>query len=158
MGNIFAGSEIIEIGIQIEKNGQEFYSSVSQHSKSQKAKELFDFLAAEEGNHIRVFQEILKKATKYEPQGIDSGDYFAYMNALASEHVFTKKDKGAQVAQSIAGDREAIEKAIGFEKDSIVFYEGMRKVVPGYDQKIVDALIAQEQSHLKQLVGLRRVI
>ena len=37
MGNIFAGSEIVELGIQIEKNGRDFYNTLVSQSKSQKA-------------------------------------------------------------------------------------------------------------------------
>lgn len=94
MGNIFAGSEIVEIGIQIEKNGRDFYNTLEKKSKNQEASDIFKYLAGEEGKHIKVFQEILNKTEKYEPLGLGADEYFAYMNALASEYVFTQKDKG----------------------------------------------------------------
>jgi len=155
MGNIFAGSEIVEIGIQIEKNGRDFYNTVEKKSKNQKASEIFKYLAGEEGKHIKVFQEILNKTEKYEPSGLDADEYFAYMNALASEYVFTQKDKGEQVAKTIKNDLEAVNMGIGFEKDSIIFYEGIKKAVPQYDINIIDKLIIQEQSHLRQLSDLK---
>ena len=155
MGNIFAGSEILELGIQIEKNGQDFYNTLSGQTKNDKAKELFVFLAGEEARHIQAFQKILEKTTKYEPAGLDADEYYAYMNALASEHVFTQKDKGAEIARGIKSDSEAVRMGIGFEEDSIVFYRGIKKIVPEYDQKVVDELIAQEEGHLQQLIGLK---
>jgi rubrerythrin len=158
MGNIFAASEVIELGIQIEKNGRDFYNTLLKQSDSPKAKEVFSFLAAEEERHIKVFEAILSKVSKYEPAGLDSDDYYAYMNSLASEHIFTQKDKGAEVAKSIKTDKEAIDKGIRFEEDSIIFYEGMKKVVPANDQKIIDELIRQEQIHLKQLIDLKAKI
>lgn len=115
MGNIFAGNEIVEIGIQIEKNGYDFYTTLKSYP----------------------------------------GEYFAYMSALASEYVFTQKDKGKDIAKKTKSDNEAIDLGIGFEKDSILFYEGMKKVVPEYDLKIVDQLIEQEQYHLKMLTDLK---
>ena len=156
MGNIFAGSEIVEIGIQIEKNGRDFYNIVAKQSKNQKAKEIFEYLAGEEEKHIAVFKKILDSVTKYEPPESYPGEYFAYMNALASEHMFTQKDKGRQIAENTTSDQEAIELGIGFEKDSIVFYEGMKKVVPEYDLKLVDQLIKQEQNPLRQLSDLKK--
>lgn len=33
MGNIFAGSEIVEMGIQIEKNGRDFYNKIKRLKK-----------------------------------------------------------------------------------------------------------------------------
>lgn len=156
MGNIFAGSEIVEIGIQIEKNGRDFYNSVAGNSKNQKAGEIFRFLAGEEEKHIKMFQEILDKTDKYEPRGLDLDTYLAYMNALASEYVFTQEDKGVQTAKTIKNDKEAVNMGIGFEKDSIIFYEGMKKTVPEHDLRIIDELIAQEQNHLTKLSDLKK--
>ena len=155
MGNIFAGSEIVELGIQIEKNGYDFYAALVNQSKSSKAKEVFKFLAVEEEKHIAVFKGILDAVQKYDPPESYPGEYFAYMNALASGYVFTQKNKGKEIAGKIKDDSAAIQMGIGFEKDSIIFYEGMKKVVPGYDLKLVDQLIAQEQHHLKMLSELK---
>lgn len=158
MGNIFAGSEVVEIGLQIEKNGRDFYNTLAKQSKNQKAAELFKYLTGEEEKHIKAFQGILEKTEKYEPSGLDADEYYSYMNALASEYVFTQKNKGEEIAKTIKEDKGAIEMGIGFEKDSIVFYEGIKNVVPAYEQKIVDELIIQEQLHLKQLLELKNKI
>lgn len=158
MGNIFAGSEIVELGIQIEKNGRDFYNTLTKKSKNQKAIEIFQYLAGEEEKHIKVFQDILDRTEKYEPSGLDADEYFAYMNALASEYVFTQKDKGEEIAKTIKNDKEAVNMGIGFEKDSIIFYEGMKKAVPEYGLKIINELIMQEQSHLKKLSDLRKTL
>jgi len=155
MGNIFAGSEILEIGIQIERNGKDFYETLSAQAKDIKAKDLFNFLAGEEAKHIVKFQEILKRAEKYQPQGLDADDYYAYMNALAGESVFTQENKGKELAKKVKNSKEAIEMGIGAEKDSIVFYEGMKKAVPEYERKVIDEVIAQEQGHLKKLLDLK---
>lgn len=155
MANIFAGAEIVELGVQIEKNGRDFYEVLSGRSKIKTAQKLFKFLAGEEAKHIEDFKQILYSAQKYEPPEAYPGEYFAYMNALASEHVFTKKDKGKEIAKTAETDKEAVDMAIGFEKDSIVFYEGMKKVVPAYDHKLVGQLIAQEQNHLVKLTEIK---
>lgn len=155
MVNIFAGSEIVELGIQIEKNGRDFYNALVEQLKNQKAKETFKYLAGEEEKHIAVFQNILDSVHKYEPPETYPGEYFAYMNALARDYVFTQKDKGKEIAKNVKGDKEAISLGIGFEKDSIIFYVGMKKVVPEYDHKIVDRLITQEQDHLRQMSEIK---
>ena len=156
MGNIFAGSEIVEVGIQIEKNGKDFYDILGKQSRSPAAQKVFNYLAGEEEKHILIFQKILGTVENYEPPESFPGEYFAYMNALAAEYVFTQKDKGAEIAKKIKNDKEAVDMGIGFEKDSIVFYEGMKKAVPDYDLKVVNELIAQEQGHLLQLSELKK--
>lgn len=155
MVNIFSGSEIVELGIQIEKNGRDFYNALVGKSKNQKAKEKFKYLAGEEEKHIEVFSKILDSVHKYEPPESYPGEYFAYMNALARDYVFTEKDKGKEVAKNVKGDKQAVELGIRFEKDSIIFYTGMKRIVPEYDHKIVDKLISQEQDHLRQLSELK---
>ena len=155
MGNIFAGSEVVELGIQIEKNGKDFYQALAAQSKVPKARDTFVFLAKEEEKHISVFQSILGRTQGYEPPQSYPGEYLAYMNALASDQVFTQKDKGRGVALAIKTDKEAVNMAMGFEKDSIIFYQGMKDMVPGHEQKIIDELIAQEQAHVIRLSALR---
>ena len=151
MGNIFAVSEIVEIGIQIEKNGRDFYNILFSNSNAVKVKEIYKYLAKEEEKHIAVFQKIFDSVEKYEPAEAYPGEYFAYMSALASEHVFTKKNKGAEVAKKTKTDKEAVSLGIGFEKDSIIFYEGMKKVTPSHDHAIVDRLIEEEKCNLRTL-------
>jgi rubrerythrin len=155
MGNIFSASEVVELGIQIEKNGRDFYNTLARQLRENTARGVFEFLAIEEEKHFKVFEGILAKVEKYQPQGLDADEYSAYMRSLASEHVFTQKDKGIEIAKSIKTNEEAIQRGIGFEEDSIVFYEGMKKIVPDYDQKVMDELIRQEQHHLKQLIDLK---
>jgi len=155
MGNVFAGAEIVEMGIQIEKNGRDFYDTLVDQSKSQEAKDLFKYLSGEEEKHIAVFQSILNSLSGYTPAESYPGEYIAYMNSLASEYVFTQKDKGAEIAKNTKSDKEAIDLGVKFEKDSIVFYEGMEKVVLDRDHKVIDELIAQEKIHLAKLTELK---
>lgn len=156
MGNIFSASEVVEMGIEIEKNGRDFYNGVSRLSKNPKAAELFEFLAGEEEGHIKKFKDILLEVKKYEPSEAYTGEYFAYIRSLSEEHVFTKKNKGARIAKDVKDDSEAIELGIGFEKDSILFYEGMKKVVLEAEQKIIDRLLKEEETHLRRLSELKK--
>ncbi len=156
MGNIFSGSEIVELGIQIENNGKDFYEALISQTKNHRAKEIFQYLSQEEGKHIAVFKKILDSVHKYEPPESYPGEYFAYMAALASDCVFTQKDKGIEMARNVSSDKEAVEMGIGFEKDSILLYQGMKRVVPEYDHKTVEELVAQEQMHLRQLSDLKK--
>lgn len=155
MGNIFAASEIVELGIQIEKNGRDFYAALAKKAVSLKAKEIFKFLSGEEEKHIKVFQKILGALEKYEPADVYSEEYYAYMNALASEHIFTQENKGEKTAEQAKTDKEAVSLGMKLEQDSIVFYEGMKTVVDSGGHKAVDDLIRQEQNHFRQLFNLK---
>ena len=158
MANIFSGSEIVELGVQIEKNGRDFYDVLSKLSKSQSAAETFEFLSKEEEKHIGIFKNIFKNSEKNDSSQVYTDEYIAYMNALAGECVFTQKDKGKDIAKKITSYKEAIELGIGFEKDSIIFYDGIKQFVPEYDKAVVDDLIRQERKHLRRLSDLKKEI
>lgn len=158
MAGLFTGVEIVELGIQIEKNGRDFYNLLARKVKSPSASEIFKFLAGEEEKHIAIFQRIVDSVEKYEPREAYPGEYFAYMNALAAEFVFTQPDKAGQIANTVKSDRGAVDLSIGAEKDSIIFYEGIIKLSPSKDLVLIEELIAQEQSHLRQLVELKEKI
>jgi len=155
MANIFSASDIVSMGIQIEKNGKDFYNTLVNLTKSQKAKELYKFLSGEEQKHIIVFQNILNRLDNSLTESYP-GEYLEYMKTLASEYVFTQAGKGESLAKSAKTDKEAIDLGIGFEKDSIIFYEGMKKSIPQANHKVVDELIAQEASHLRRLSDLKK--
>ncbi len=151
MADIFSGSEIIELGIQIEINGRDFYRALKGKAADIKLRRVFDFLSGEEEKHIKIFQEILKDFFPDANAMAGFDEYFAYMNSLAKSYVFTRKDAGEKAAREIKDERDGIKKAMGFEKESIAFYEGMKKIVPEKEGSSVDLLISQEKIHLRQL-------
>lgn len=156
MGNIFSAVEVAEMGVQIEKNGRDFYNAVTRLSKNPKAKEVFKYLAGEEEKHIKTFEGIVLSVKKYEPSEAYPGEYFAYLRALSEEYVFTKKNKGLEIAKKIKNDKEAIDLGIGFEMDSILFYYEMKGVVLEGEYRVIDGLIEQEREHLRKLSALKR--
>ncbi len=156
MRNKLDDREIAQLGILIDKHGRAIYNAMARKFGSPKIQEIFRYLAQEEERHILVFQKILEKTGQYEPVGLGADEYFAYMNALAGDYVFTQKGKGEEAARAITGEQEAIETGIKFEKDSVLFYEGIKGAVPEHDHKTVDELIKQEQHHLSQLYEAKR--
>ena len=154
MSNIFSAAEVVEMGIKIEENGKSFYDTVAKKSKNKNAQQAFELLAGEEENHIKRFEAILSQVKKYEPPEAYTEDYFSYIKSLSSEYVFTSKDKGEETAKDAKTDKEAVELGIGFEKQSILFYEEMKKFVLEGEQKVVDKLLEEEKEHLRKLSDL----
>ncbi|MBU0759316.1 MAG: ferritin family protein [Candidatus Omnitrophica bacterium] len=158
MGNIFTASEIAEMGVKIEENGRDFYQEAARKSKNESVAKVFELLAGEEEDHIRKFEAILSRVKKYEPSEAYPNEYFSYIRSLSGEYVFTKEKKGAQIAGIIKTDKEAVDLGIGFEKDSILFYEEMKKFVLEEEKSVVDKLLEQEKIHLRKLNELRRAL
>ena len=155
MGNIFSASEIVELAIEIEKNGRDFYHALFKKSRFPKAQEIFQYLALEEGKHISTFKDILDAVQKHLPVSYPS-EYLNYMSALSDGYIFTQKNTGETIALKVQSDLQGLEIGISFEKDSIAFYEGMKKAVPTNEHKIINEIIAQEKLHLRQLLDLKK--
>ena len=152
----FAAHEIVEIAVQIEINGRDFYNTLSGKTKDKTTKEIFEHLAEEEEKHMQKFREILEKFHKYEPKESYPQEYFSYLNSLASDVIFTQKDKGSELAKKMKTRHEAVDFGVKAEKDSILFYEGIKKVTPQSEHPIVNEVITEEQNHLTQLIDLRK--
>jgi len=154
MGVKFSGSDIVEIGLQIEKNGKEYYEEVLKCSKTPEAKKIFELLAKEELKHVSYFEKLLTSLEKEEIAESYPGEYHEYIEHLSGLHIFTKKGAGKEKACKIRTDKEALETAASFEKDSILFYYELKNFINARDQKILDEVIEQEKSHLSKIMAL----
>jgi rubrerythrin len=153
----FEGSEIVDLGKEIEKNGEAFYDEAAKNAKSKNAKELFEILKEQEKCHIHIFEELGKGLdASAEPESFE-GEYAEYMKNLASQNVFTRKNTGKEAAKKAKTDREIMDIAVNFEKESILLFEGMKKVVAEKDIKTIEGLIKEEQRHMNQLIEGKRV-
>jgi rubrerythrin len=152
----FSGSELINIAIGIERRGIAFYDIMAKSTENATTREVFRYLADMERDHIQIFQGMLSEADKYQPLPNQAGEYTAYLQALVDSAVFSDDLVTSEMATQAESDIEALELAIGAEKDSILFYYQMRDIMPQRAQAPVNRVIAEEKSHLKQLSELKR--
>ncbi|MFA6635630.1 MAG: ferritin family protein [Candidatus Omnitrophota bacterium] len=155
MAKIFSACEIIEMGIQIEKNGKRFYEKLAELAEDEHAEKALRSLAAAEEDHVKVFRDIFKASCAYDPEGAYPEEYFSYMRSLASQYVFTKEGEGEKAASLLKTYSQGIFLGISFEKDSILFYEEMKKFVPASEREKIDILIENEKEHLNVLVRMK---
>lgn len=156
----FTGKEVLEMAVRIEENGMKFYADASRAAKSQQLKDLFKALSEEEGNHIKTFLE-LKRVLIGEPsEGFDPylEDAQQYLKSLADTEVFTNPEAGKEAARSLKSEEEAITMAIGMEKDSLLFYYELEKMIREKDRQVIDSLIEQEKEHVRRLTHLQNAL
>ena len=150
----FSGSEIIEVAIQIERNGSTFYRSLAESLDQKDIKDLFTHLADEEEEHIKSFQALHDSFKEYKPSNSDEEEYYAYIKSLSDRNVFTKKEGIDEIIKKIKGKEDALNMAMGFEKDSIVFFTEIHDLVKRTDKIAINELIRQEREHLKKLIHI----
>ena len=158
MADIFKANEVAELAILIEENGEAFYNSLKESAKNTATGKLFAYLAAEERKHRATFQEMSDSVSKYAPPESYPGEYDLYMKSLADDNVFTKRAVGEAWAKKATTDLKAIDMALRFEKDSIIFFDGMKRFVPQAEHKKMDWLIGQEREHIIKLTNLKKTV
>ncbi len=156
MSITFSGSELINIAIGIERRGIVFYDIMTKSTENAVARDTFQYLADMERQHIQIFQDMLREADKYQPSETYAGEYNAYLQALLDSAVFSDELVTSEMATQADSDIEALELAIGAEKDSILFYYEMRDMMPQRAHPAVNKIIAEEKSHLRQLSELKK--
>lgn len=155
----FSGKEILEMAVRIEENGLRYYNEARKAATSDKLKDLFALLANEETQHIKVFSD-MKTALggASEQEGFDPylEDARLYLRAIADTEVFTNPDKGRQLAEKITSEQEAIRLAIDMEKDSLLFYYELQKMIREKDRDVLQTLIDQEKDHVRKLNDINK--
>jgi rubrerythrin len=143
----FNAKEILEMAELIEKNGHEFYKKAAEDVKDADIKTFLLDLAEMELKHEVTFQEMKAGLTSKEKADVvfDPDDEAAlYLQALADTRVFFEKNIDTSSAQ------EVLKEAITAEKESIVFYLGMRDMVPDDAGKAkINGIITEEMSHIQ---------
>jgi len=152
----FSGSELVNIAIGIERRGIAFYDIMTKSTRNAATRDVFQYLADVEREHAQIFQNMLAEADKYQIPETYAGEYGAYLQALVDSAVFTDDFVTSEMATKANSDIEALELAISAEKDSILFYHGLKEIMPQGVQPTVNKIISEERSHLRQLSELKK--
>ena len=151
---VFNASEIFEIAINIEKNGQIFYKKAASIISNNEIVELLESLAEMEVSHEEYFIKLKNEfATEYEGSVPDiDGQLEMYLKYYAEGKVFdTKKSPDSLINENSSID-DIFKVAIDFERNTVVFFTLLKEMVPeGLDNEKIDILIKEELKHVAVL-------
>jgi rubrerythrin len=145
----FNADDVFQMAEQLERNGAKFYRTAAASVSDPDDKNLLLNLAQMEDEHEKTFAKMhaeLRSAEKAKTVFDPEDESTLYLRALADTRVFFEKKINTASMKDILMD------AIVAEKDSIVFYLGMKEMVPEQlGQKRLDAIIKEEMGHIKLL-------
>ncbi|MCX5866247.1 MAG: ferritin family protein [Proteobacteria bacterium] len=150
----FSAEEIFEMAVQIERNGAKFYRKASEGKLAQddQIKKLLLDLSGMEDQHEKVFSSMAKELTGPEkaPMIFDPDNELGlYLQAMADGRVVDTRTEPAEKLKDLKKLEDLFAFAIGLEKDSIVFYTGMKEVVPEHlGKNRLDKIIREEIGHI----------
>ncbi len=146
----FNADEIFQMAEEIEQNGAAFYKEASESVSDKRYKKLLSDLSLMELEHYKTFSSMHSSLSdkEKEPAVFDPmNESVMYLKALADTQVFYKKQIDTSSIKSV------LLNAIGMEKDSIVFYVGIKDMVPERLGKgKIDNIINEEKKHIRLLV------
>ncbi|MBF0565376.1 MAG: ferritin family protein [Nitrospirae bacterium] len=145
--------EVVEMALRTEVLGNSYYSELAEKFKSDKdIYELFSFLANQEKKHMQVFSTLRERISDEEPE--QWPEVSEYLRAYVESAFFMGRDKALPHMQNIAAPNAAIGLALGFEKETLLYFYAMRDMLK--DTNIVDEIIKEEKSHIVALTHMRQ--
>jgi rubrerythrin len=148
----YSASEIYQMGIEIEKNGRAFYSACARKTKNETVKKLCEELSAWEAQHIVVFETLksqLPENARLEVSDDPNNELQLYLKAAADTNVFIVNSDVDVLLATANTPAKILATALAFEKDSVVVYTTMSRLVPDHlGKKSLDRVIDEELKHI----------
>ncbi len=136
----------LQIAIQMEIDGKEYYLKASQESNNELGKKLLESLATEEDTHRQKFEEIYdaiqsKKAWPTTDFQLDGGKRLRTLFARATEEM------GSNI-KALATELDAIQTAMDMENKTYDFYKSQwGNATYDTEKDFYETLAAEERGH-----------
>ena len=144
---MFSITEIIDLAIQIEKNGEKIYRDAIRMVSDPSVSIILQQLADEEVKHIDWFLSLRQKIKSIpeDPQLEDMKR--SILAGVLGDQSFSLKDLDFSRSRSAT---DLLKSAIEFEKDTIIFYEMIRPLMEN-DESLngLERIIKEENQHIK---------
>lgn len=146
---MFSLKDIIDIAVQIERNGERVYRRAAGKMEDSSLRSLLQWLADEEARHMKWFEALIDKVP-------ETGDFpeeekmgrTLLQNAVGAQS-FALEDADFSNIRKV---EDLLNLAIEFEKDTALFYGMLQPLIE--DQKTLKqlhAIIQEENNHARRL-------
>lgn len=156
----FNADEIFEMAEEIERNAEKFYRQASEKAPTEEMQKFFNNMAKMEDRHLKIFEQMRQELSSDEKgQSVYDPDDEAtqYLQTMADGHGYEGRISPTRDLTGSESMKEVIEIALNAEKDSVVFYYGLKSMVPekaGRDK--IEKIILEELSHITTLLKYLR--
>ncbi len=145
---MYSAEEVVEMAINTEKNGKEFYAGAAKDTEDKTLKDLFDFLAMQEDQHRKRFEGLRGKTEKL-IQPDDMEEVEKYLNTIVSSEFFLGNEKTLVKAKKAKSREELLSFALQFEKDTLLFFTEISELSEGKTREVLEEIIKEEKKHVR---------
>jgi len=152
---VFRAGEILDMAIQIERQGIRFYEACASAKLRQEVLEVFLYLMDQEHLHVEIFSRMKAGLDDYSLPETYTGEMRSYVDSFVRDQVFYGPAEALPQEAHTEDPFKAIEFGIGFEQRSILFYSALKEAIRRSETNVIDEVISQEHSHIRSLLALR---
>jgi len=154
MQECISPEDVIKIALQIEQTGKAIYETALKQIQPPPLIELFQFLAKEEDSHITTFQKIYDEF-KITGEGFEVSrpEDMLYLETLAKSQIF--QGKAINEVLRTQEPLQLINLALSFERDALLFFMKLYRMVCAKDRELISQLIKEEEGHIVKLTEIQ---
>lgn len=154
MAKVFYLSEIFKFAVEKEIESAELYSKLAENASVTEAKSLFLLLLQEEKKHKDIYSSMLSSIKDDQPLEENTSEYLDYMQ----EMITAGRSVVPLSNEQMANLKIVLDFALAREKDSVIFYNGLKNFVKAADVSTIDAIIKEESKHIALLSKLKKIV
>ena len=157
MSITFNADEIFEMAEEVERNGAKFYRKAASNASDKEIKQKLLDMASMEDEHLFTFKRLREKlGHDISEQVFDPDNQAAmYLKAMAGSRGCEGLVNPSQELTGSESIKEILEIALNAEKESVVFYFGLKSMVPSEaGREKVEEIIIEELSHVTYLLNM----
>ncbi len=161
MTAFFNADEVLAMAERIERNGQGFYLRAASLAQGTDTGKLLADLAVWEKGHEALFKAMREDLSKREKESTAFDPYdeiVLYLQSMADSHVFATDDiDPASLLDGSESDKNILDAALEFERNSMLFFMGLQRIVSeSFGKEKVWKIIDEETSHIAWLEKKKR--
>jgi len=148
---MFTLAEVLDLAIQIEKNGQLFYLNAMESAADPQLKALLAWMAEEEQNHRAWFEQWRRRPELVTGNPLVEEMTSEVLGDLLGRRTFSLEQVDLK---ALACSDQMLAAALEFERDTVLFYEILIGFVT--DKQVLDQIpriLAEERNHIDQLLA-----
>jgi len=150
----FSADEIFEMAIQAESNAYKMYNDLAEKHKDLSVSSELKKLAQMEKDHEEIFIEMRREIPEDMRNAVYDTDNQAalYLQSIADSEIAEGSPEVAARMTDAESFEDILKLAIDLEKGAILFYLGIRDMVPArFGKDKIEKIIREEQGHIISL-------
>jgi rubrerythrin len=148
---MFTLTDICDIAIQIERNGEAVYRHAARAAADPEMAELLRWMAAEEERHACFFAKMTADVSLTPEQAQAEAMGRSLLQEMIRDKTFSLDSEGLAQAEDLD---QVLSQSKVFEEDTILFYEFLQGIVDDDVKGQLSAIILEERRHAQLLAEM----